>query len=249
MSIIQSSEIKFLVELQEKDSKIDELLNQINLIPEQIQSLENDFEERKKNVELKKDEISKIHVLKKEKEMELLEKEEAIKKHQTELNMVKDNNAFKSLLLEIENAKKSKDEIETEILILMEEIDRKIGEEKKLQEDLKKLEETKNEKIRELEINKKNWEEKLAKLQEERKEYASKIEPSLLSKYEYIRQQRKGVAVVQIKEDHQNRVISCGGCNMALTPQTMINIKKKDIIVLCENCQRMIFSKKTVFES
>lgn len=248
MSIIQSSGIKILIELQEKDGKIDELSNQINLIPEQISRLTEDFEESKKTALLKKDEILKTQILKKEKEMELSDKEEAIKKHQTELNMIRDNNAFKALLVEIEGAKKSKDAIETEILTIMEEIDRKVAEEKKLQKELREMEEKKNEKTGELETNKKNLEEKLAKLEEERKEFVLNIEPSLLSRYDYIRRQRKGVAVVRAKEDHQNHVISCGGCNMALTPQTVVDIKKKDVIVLCENCQRMIFSQKTVFE-
>jgi predicted nucleic acid-binding Zn-ribbon protein len=249
MSIIQSSEIKLLIELQEKDSNIDELLNQINLIPEQIQQLIEDFEESKKIAFTKKDEILKMQISKKEKEIELGEREEAIKKHQAELNIIRDNKAFKVLLIEIEEAKKSNDSIETEILTLMEEIDKKVLEEKRLQEDLKKMEEEKNEKIKELETNKKILEEKLAAFQKQRKEFVTRIESSLLSRYEYIRQQRKGIAVVRAKEDHQNHVISCGGCNMALTPQTVVDIKKKDIIVLCENCQRIVFSQKTVFES
>ncbi|MBI4656645.1 MAG: hypothetical protein HY746_07860 [Elusimicrobia bacterium] len=243
---VMTGNIGPLIELQKKDSAIDDLTAQIREIPETIQRLNAEFEEKKGVLSAQKNAIAVLNVSKKNKEIYLMEKEEQIKKHQLELNLVKDNAAFKALLAEIDNAKKETDVLETEILNLLEEIDKASSREKNLQVEFKTMDEQKNLEIKKLEEQKKTLEEQLAVLQKERTEFIAGLEEPVLSRYDYIRKQRNGLAVTAVKEDEKTDKYACGGCNMLLTPQTCVDIKKRDIIVTCENCQRMIYLSNTV---
>ena len=55
-----------------------------------------------------------------------------------------------------------------------------------------------------------------------------------LEQYERIRKSKGGIAVVKVKDGN-----ACGGCNIALTRQQIIEVSSADIVV-CENCGRML---------
>lgn len=243
---MHSTEIKSLIDLQTKDKFILDTGLKIRSVPEEIERLNAIFNEKKASMNTAKETLIKLQVEKKAKELLIAEKDEEIKKHQRDLNMVKENNAFKALLAEIERAKKDQGDIETEILMLLEAVDKAVVEDKKLQQEVAKLEAEKNIKVRELEAEKTALAASLEAAQAERGAYAAKIGPELLEKYEFIKEQRQGVAIVAIKEDKTGK-ISCGGCNIGLIPQKVVDIKKPDTLVFCDNCQRIIFLPKTIY--
>jgi len=246
MKLMHTTEVRSLIDLQAKDKAVDELAVKIASAPVQIKALEEAFAEKKNLMNATRDTLVKLQVDKKSKELAIAEKEEEIRKHQRDLNVIKDNNAFKAMLGEIERAKKEQDDIETGILGLLEEIDKAVVEDRKLQQEFKKLEEENNLKIKALEASKKDFEIALEAAKAERAEAASKIDATVLEKYEFIREQRKGVAIVRVKEDKTGK-ISCGGCNMGLTAQKIVDIKTHNALVFCDDCQRMIYLDKTVY--
>jgi len=243
---MHSTEIRSLVDLQAKDKLIADITKKIASIPDEIDSLNALFDEKKNSMNTARETLLKLQVEKKSKELVIAEKDEEIRKRQRELNMVKENKAFKILLGEIERAKKEQDDIETEILVLLEAVDKAAIEDKKLQQEVKKLEEEKNQRIVELEAAKKDLSASLSAVKTERSEFAAKIAPEIMEKYEFIKEQRQGLAIVEVKEDKTGK-ISCGGCNISLIPQKAVDLKKPDILVFCDNCQRIIYLKKTVY--
>ena len=54
---------------------------------------------------------------------------------------------------------------------------------------------------------------------------------------------RDGIAVAEVVN------ASCSACNMSLRPQVMLNVKKGDEIVTCENCSRILFIPKREAEA
>ena len=246
MKLMHTTEVRALVELQARDRAVDDLAGKIASVPEEIGGINRAFEEKKDSMNAAKETLVRLQVEKKSKELGIAEKDEEIRKHQRDLNMVKENNAFKALLSEIETAKKAKDDIETEILGLMDDVDKAGIEDKKLQQEVKKLEEEKNRRVKELEAAKINFEAALEAARAARAEAAAKISEAVLEKYEFIRAQRKGLAIAHIKEDKTGH-ISCGGCNMGLTAQKIVDVKTHDALVFCDNCQRMIYLDKTVY--
>jgi len=245
MKLMHTTETAAVIALQAMDTEIDDLARKIASVPEEIRALNEAFEEKKKSMTAAKDVLVKLQVEKKAKELSIAEKDEEIRKHQRDLNSVKENDAFKALLSEIERAKKAQDDIETEILGLLDAIDKAVVEDKRQHQETVKLEEDKDRRSKELSSAKAGYEASLETSRAGRAAAAVKISPEVLEKYEFIREQRKGLAIVRVKEDKTGK-ISCGGCNLGLTAQKIVDIKTPDALVFCDNCQRMIYLDGTV---
>lgn len=238
---IYSECIEQLAAVQEVDEKILKLEKEILSLPIMIENLNKEFESAKNELNKIKEEIKHLLSRKKDMENQIQEIEENIRKSQRELNEVKSNDAFKALLVQIENLKKNKDEVETKELELLEEIDKISVEEKNAQNEYKIKEEEKNRKIKEIELKETHLKEEVEKLKKKREELVVTVEPELLARYDNIRTKKNGIALVSVKTDGKNYF--CGGCNMKLTPDQAVNIHKKNTIVICENCSRMMFLK------
>jgi len=247
MALIHTLEARALIALQNKDSALDELQKRLNAVPAGIKALNDAFEERKLTMDTAKQELVRLKLEKKENEIKIAEKDEAVAKHQRELNMVKENSAFKALLAEIDNDKKQKDEIETVVLELLEKIDSASARDKALQEEVKKLEDVKNIKVKELEAGAAQMRAQIEAAKAERAALAAEIGAEVLAQYEFIRSQKQGLAIAKVHEDPSGKKISCGGCNIALTPQKAVDVKRKDVLGVCDNCGRMLYLEKTVF--
>ena len=248
MKLMHTTEVKSLIELQAKDRALDEMAAKIASAPGEMESLKADFEEKKSAMSAAHEALVKLQVEKKSREVSIAAKEEEIRKHQRDLNSIKDNEAFKAMLAEIERAKKEQDELETGVLGILEEIDKAAAEDKLSQQAVRKLQEETDLKIKAIEAVKTEAESSLTAAKASREELAAKIDAAVLEKYGFIRSQRKGLAIVCVKEDKTGK-ISCGGCNMGLTAQKIVDIKTKDALVFCEDCQRMIYLEKTVYAS
>ncbi len=246
MKLMHTTEARAIIDLQARDKAIDDLAGKIVAIPEQILALNAAFEEKKNSMNTARETLVKLKVDKKAKELTVAEKEEEIRKHHRDLNTIKNNDAYKALQTEIARAQKEQGDIETEILRLLEEIDAAVTEDGKLQQEAKKLEQETGLQVKTLEDAKKGAETELSAAKTERSDFASGISAGVLEKYEFIRAQRKGLAVVHVVEDKAGR-ISCGGCNMGLTAQKIVDLKTPDALVFCDNCQRMIYLTKTVY--
>lgn len=230
-----NEQLRLLIELQEIDKITDQLKKERENLLCQIEEIKNSILEEKKKIESSKKNLSQLQIEKKNKEIDLDTKEEGIRKHLVELNAVKTNEAYRALVSEIEKDKLDKNQIEETILELMQKIE-DLGLEIKQREQTIKERETESQK----EI--KTLEEKLAKLLEElnekgerKKNYLEKMSPSLLMRYEKIRENKDGLAVVPIEEQY------CSGCRMLLPPYLINEVRKDQSIVSCEACSRILY--------
>src|SRR2546428_8836840 len=112
-----------LIAIQEADASLDRVKSDMDKIPVFIANLREAIENEKSKASGLKNQLLSLEKRKKEKELELAQKEEAAKKHGAELNAVKTNEAFRALQTEIERAKAQGSAIETEILEIMEDLD------------------------------------------------------------------------------------------------------------------------------
>ncbi len=247
METIHTVEAKALVELQKKDTAIDALAARCADIPVKIAALNSAFEAKKKSMGAAREALYKLQSGKKDVELKLVEAEEGIRKHQRELNLVKDNNAFKALLNEIDNDKKNKDELETSELVLLENIDKASSDEKAIQVEVRKMEAVKNAEISALEAAAREAGAGLEAARTVRAAAAGALTPELLEKYEDLRANRGGLAAAAVHEDKTTGKLSCGGCHIALTPQKTLDVKKTDSLAVCPDCRRLIYLERTLF--
>ena len=227
-----------LEELQEIDIQIDSAKSNIAEIEKKTLSLQDGLTVIKDNIESLKREITQSNVAKKEKELAVAAAEDGIKKHNMELNTIKSNDAYKALLKEINDAKRSKDAIEDEILVLMEAEEIKSSEIRKLQQEYAKSEkefaESKSSSETEIKAN----EGIINDLTHRREIKIKELPLNLVKQYENIRKNKKGHVVVEIKDG------ICGGCHRNLPLQAVDHVMKGKDIILCDHCQRILFVKK-----
>lgn len=246
MKLMHTTEVKSVIELQGKDTSIDELAERAASVPAEIAALREAFEAKKNSMNTARETLVQLRVDRKAKELAVTEKEEEIKKHHRDLNSIKNNDAYKALQAEIERARKEQDGLETEILGLLEAIDAAAEEDKKLQAETQKLQAENELRIKALEDAGKATEAALESARKGRDAFAAGIGAEILEKYEFIRARRKGLGVARVLEDKDGK-LSCGGCNMGLTAQKAIDVRTHDALVFCDSCQRIIYLFSTVF--
>src|ERR1019366_3000932 len=115
--------IKSLLGLQERDQELDRLSADLASVPGKIAEIKASIDGAKKALEDAKKEATQMQLVKKQKELDLDAQETSIRKHSTDLNAVKTNEAYRALMGEIEKAKLGKSALEDQILQLMEQID------------------------------------------------------------------------------------------------------------------------------
>jgi hypothetical protein len=247
METIQTADARALADLQKKDTANDALAAAAAAVPGKIKAAEAAFAAKAKELGAAREALSALQLKKKDAELKLAEAEEGIRKHQRELNLVKDNNAFKALLAEIEHDKSVKDEMETAELVLLDELDRASSADKEAQAALKRAEAEKNAQVAAYQAEGRDLAEKLESGLAQRAAAAAAVEPALLEKYNAIRANRGGLAVAPVHEEPATGKLSCGGCHMGLTPQKALDVKKAGMFTFCSECRRLMYSERTVY--
>jgi predicted nucleic acid-binding Zn-ribbon protein len=220
------------VQLQDVDVQIYTLKSKKDTeIPRELESLKNEFENRKKDFEIFSEKLKQSQLKKKEKELELATKEENVKKAQGQLFQLKSNKEYHAKLTEIASLKADVSLLEEDVIKALDEIesaDKKVkegketlaGEDKKYKERETQL----NGQLAEIDAQIKSLEEKKGNL-------AKDIDKRILTKYEKLVQTRGGRAMAPVNSDTEN----CGACNIRVTAQ---KIKRS------ENVQRTYFLRE-----
>jgi len=247
MDTIHTTEARALAELQKQDSAIDALASAAAAVAGGMALVEAAFAKKRVSLSSVREALSALQLKKRDAELRLAEAEEGIRKHQRELNLVKENDAFKALLSEIENDKRIKDEMETSELVLLEELDQAAAADKEAQAALKAAEAAKDSELAALEASGREFVSRLTAARAQRATAASAIDSGLLEKYETIRAGRGGLAVAAVHEDPVTGKLSCGGCHMSLTPQKAVDVKKLDTFTICADCRRLMYLERTIY--
>lgn len=217
------------------DLEIDGLKSKAQSISPLIARKNAEIDGLKTSLKTAKDKALTSQVKKKALEGQVEEQDKLVKKHQGELNSLKSNEAYKAMLSEIENAKNEKSKIEDGILALMEQIDSAEKDFKATEQTLKTQESSIRTEIQKLESEKAAIEAQAQAKKAERDVFAATITPASLTQYEGIRVRRYGVAIVPVVNK------CCGGCQMSLTPNKIIEVTKAKNVIYCENCTRILY--------
>lgn len=228
-------QISKLIDLQESDTQIFNLKDELEAKPDEIKKLETLIEEKKKKLA---DSEKKLHDLikqRKDKELELATKEESAKKLESQLFSLKTNKEYSAMMKEIEGMKTDASILQDQILEILDKTDKEkenfdkekqafTQEEKRIKEEIEKI----KGRIKEIEGF-------LSDLQAKREVKAAEVNSKILAQYERVLRNRDGLAIAKVFND------ACSGCNMSVPPQVVNLIKMSDRIVSCEICQRILY--------
>jgi predicted nucleic acid-binding Zn-ribbon protein len=228
-------DIHLVIKLQELDDKIAELEKEVASLPKHIAEIEKSLE-----AHLRRLEADRAALAANQKERRRLETD--IQVHQQKASKLKDqmlsaktNEQYRAFQNEIAYEEQEIRKAEDRILDLM-------AESEPLEANAKKTEAALAEEKRQVEAEKQRVrqrtaedEKQLAELRSERKAAAAELKPVLLSLYERIRKKWRGSAVAEVVESR------CTGCNIALRPQFVQEVKRGDQVLQCESCGRLLF--------
>jgi predicted nucleic acid-binding Zn-ribbon protein len=229
--------LRNLRQLQDVELSIRDLHNEIENIPKQIERIDQEVEDTKERLEEEKKTRDISQKKRRQLEATLEDLQSKDKKYKEQLLQVKTNKEYQAMLREIEVIEKEISDVETQIIVELEnqdEIDEKIKEVEK--EYYKRQEWSKKEKEK-LHIELQELKDEHEKLSKHKKYYAEQLPQDLLNEYNRIKNVRNGLALAEVKD------CICQVCFVRLPPQLYNDIKANKKLFTCSNCNRILYFK------
>jgi len=230
-----NDQLKLLIELQELDTAIVAIADNIALLPHKLAQFEDPLKEASTLFESIKKKSETLNKKKHEKDLELDEVQDKIDKLKARSSDIKTNKEFEAHGKEIAVFEKNIHKIEDDILLLMEAIEAFAGDVQKVEEKVKSAEEDfkKQEKLIEEEKDKLNAEIDICKAK--RDDFATRIDKNIYDQYMQKFDRLGGLAVVQVENE------ICLGCNTNIPPQLYNDIKETGKTYTCYYCKRFLY--------
>ena len=147
---------------------------------------------------------------------------------------VKKNEEYRALQHEIDGVRQRRSDLETEVLVELEAEDRELAERPALERALAAAEQEAAERLGALAAEERAHQERAAALEAERQGHMGGLSPALRARYERIRASRDGRALVSIIKG------ACGGCFRAQPPQVVQEARRRDRVLACDGCGRLL---------
>ena len=224
-----------LIQLQDYDSRIQEIITEQKEGPLKIQKLNDELDAMRKRFQEQKERLESLNRDRSRIEQDIQDMENRIEKSDMKLSHIKSNKEYQAALKEIDDLNRLKYEMEDNVLQIMEEIEEleKIYEKHKdEQEELEQKVKLDKDRIsRELDAMEKEYRD----LEKERVNFAQTLDQELLKKYCFIKERKGGKAI--------GPVIGgvCQSCHMEIPQQTYNELIRGRSLLSCTNCDRLIY--------
>lgn len=227
--------LKNLFELQQIDSKIDEIKRMKGELPMEVSDLEDELVGLQTRIDKLRSEVDEQELKMSKHNAQIMEAEELIARYERQQANVKNNREFEALSKEIEFQRLDIQLAQKRILEC-----RRVaaGKEHSLDMAMRKYGEYEaqlHRKREELEKIIAKTEKDEASLGRRAERARKKIEERQLKAYDRIREAyRNGLSVVGVERG------ACGGCHNYVPPQTQLEIRQRKKFIFCEHCGRML---------
>ncbi|MFP3868904.1 MAG: zinc ribbon domain-containing protein [Desulfobacteraceae bacterium] len=228
-------ELRQLIALQHLDKEIRALSQAKEEIPAGLNELAARLQETQAAKQMEEQKLEDLQTQHRRLDAEMAEMDDDITRSRERLMEIKDNIEYKAMLKEIAFREDRKDQKETEILELLEEIEVYQQKLAQRQEELGALQSRYEELQAEVRTELAAINRQIQELMEQRPQILQQISPELLKKYEFIRERRNGTAIAEVRQG------VCMACHMNLPPQHFIELQKEQEILTCPHCQRIIY--------
>ena len=228
-------QVVILVKLQKIETEVCGLKSTLSNVAKKYEMLDAELVEFKQSID---NERSLLDDLKKQYrlyESDVQMNLEQIKKSEANLRSIKTNKEYQLLLKQIDEFKVKNAQTEDNMLEFLDRMDKAESNIAAGKNEYSMLEDRI---MSDKEIVKQQSEhgnKKLVQLEMDFNDVAGSITQELLKKYEMVKTQKGGLAIVPVND------AVCGGCNMNVTPQMYNELQRCDSLMFCPNCQRMIY--------
>jgi len=229
-----SGEIDALWALCGLDEQATVVRADLKRFPELRATLERSVAEKSAGLERHKGDVASNLARRRELEREIEALTTQERKFQGQTFAVKKNEEYRALLDEIEGVKRKRSDLETQVLMAFDSDERLARERAAAEQALKAAQAEAAERTRQIEAEERIASERLAALDAQRATHVQALPPSSRARYERIHQSRDGRAVVAIQKG------ACGGCYRGQPPQVLQDARRRDRLLVCENCGRLL---------
>jgi hypothetical protein len=233
-----NSELSHLISLQDVDVEIKRLTEELESLPARRGELERQFAESFKEYLGAKQELEDAQAARLRLEGELEHEQEKHQKFKNDLMKATNEREYTTAVREIDVARKAVSALETEILKLMERIE-------KLDAQVAAAEPEMESRRVEIDGQLKKWiavaetnRQRLDALRAERSAKMQALGPEARATYERLSRMRSGFALAEARD------YSCMACRMKIRPQVFADIRRGEAIFTCESCGRILYFKK-----
>lgn len=226
--------LKMLDKLQEIDLKIDSFKGEKESLLEAQTLQDGKVAAAEAGIAEKKNELALFDEEKRGLEENLTAEADNISRSEVRLKEIKTQKEYQAVSKEITTARKLKAELEEQTLQKIARIDELQAEITGMEENLVSLKENVAAQQEELQGKIDRLEEGISQDVEGREEIVKGLPASIMRRYTLLREQRRGIAVVEAKGG------SCLGCNMNLPPQLYNTLFRGDELITCPHCQRIL---------
>ncbi len=228
-------ELNNLTSLQAVDLEIRALTQVQQEIPANMRGLESKLAEIQADTAEKEETLEEIRKQHRQLEAEMAMLDEGITRSRQRLMEIKDNIEYKAMLKEIAFKEDRKDQKETEIIDILEQVESLNSEVLALNQEIAGRQEVLEKMRAEVQAEIAEQMEKLLDLRAQRDEIQKNIPKQLLKKYDFIREKRQGIAIAEVRQG------VCQACHMNLPPQKFIELQMDKELMTCPHCQRIIY--------
>ena len=230
------AELEQLIALQNVDTGIRRLQSELESIPRRRAEIENEFDQRAFEFKALQQAGETARQTRAALDRELAEQRTRMEKAERDLMSSTNAKVYEAAIRERDAAKKHISDLETKILEQMEAAETAEKQLAEREPEFARLRGEHEGRLRDFEEQTRAWSAELEERRRERERMFASLPPGIKATYQRIVARiRDGIAMAEARNG------SCSACFMALRPQLMAEIRRGDDIIICDNCNRILY--------
>lgn len=235
---MSTPEIATLVQLQEAETEIVRLRKVLEKVEKDKVKLASRLKQFEAAVKENREELERVQKSCRDNELEIKIVDDRIIKSNETLRNVTTNKEYQLLLREVDDNKKRKDALESELLDLMEERENCQSILDESEKEFAQIEE--QVKAEQAQVEQQSTEDRalLEEYETRQQEIGQSLDPALMVRFQKISKMNNGSAVTRASDQ------VCMGCFMNVPPQLYIEVQRGERLISCPQCSRILYYEK-----
>jgi predicted nucleic acid-binding Zn-ribbon protein len=230
------AELEQLVALQNVDTGIRRLQSDLESIPRRRAEIESEFDQRAFEFKALQQAGETARETRAALDKELAEQRSRLEKAERDLMASTNPKVYEAAIRERDAANKHIGELETKVLEQMEAAETAEKQLAEREPEFARLRAEHEERLRAFEEQTRSWSAQIEERRRERDSMFAALPAGIKGTYQRIVARiRDGVALAEARNG------ACSACRMTLRPQILAEIRRGDDIILCDNCNRILY--------